>query len=308
MFFDVQNFDSLDISDYSKNATSIPKTHIWIYEFECADNSLCEEEKANKLDRLSQQLMDKYKDLFQIVNSESSQYYCRQLYPLVVEFETKLRYALYISRALFEAENVNKDSFLYEIEKKNKKSVEEMDFGIVYEVFFTDRTLKSRLHQEYDSHLTKTDLLKIIENMEEKTIWSDCVGDRYNFISTHFLAIKTFRNHVMHNHLIGNKLFQEAKETFAKANAELEKAISDKLIVNESKFLNTFDILRMLSERIASQQIELFTEQAPRSLELIGQALESLTIKSADIFAASESGTNPEDEISQFQEGQIDDT
>ena len=149
MFFDEQLFDGIDLSEYNKVDIKIPKTNVHIYEFGCVETDICcdDESKAIKLDELTQRLGKAFPESFQIVNSESSQYFCSQIYPLVVKFETKLRYALYISRALFENGNVDKTSFMYEVEKK-KKPIEEMDFGVIYESIFTDKDLKGALHRE----------------------------------------------------------------------------------------------------------------------------------------------------------------
>lgn len=65
---------------------------------------------SKRIDQLSERIRYKYVDLYKIVSSESSQYFCQRIYPLIVKIETKLWYALYVSRALFENGNVDKDS------------------------------------------------------------------------------------------------------------------------------------------------------------------------------------------------------
>jgi len=251
MFFAEQLFDGIDLSEYNKADTRIPKTNVHIYEFECVETDICcdDESKAIKLDELTQRLENAFPESFQIVNSESSQHFCSQIYPLVVKFETKLRYALYISRALFENGNVDKTSFMYEVEKK-KKPIEEMDFGVIYESIFTDKDLKGALHREYSSSLTKADLLKIVSRLEEKTMWHDWVGTNYSYIEKHFLEIKDFRNDVMHNHLIGYTEYAEAKNVLQKAINELDRAISDKLLTNQSEYLNEVNVINVISSII----------------------------------------------------------
>lgn len=247
MFFSEQLFEKLDISAFTKVDTCIPNTDIHIYEFNCNDEqSITDEECAKNLDNLSQRLIACYPDGFQIISSESSQHFCRQLYTLVVAFETKLRYALYISRALFENGSVDKQSFQYQVEKQ-KKSIEEIDFGQIYDAVFTDNEFKSKLLKEYSSNLTKADLVKLIQSINENTMWHNIVGTKYDFIEKHFLEIKDYRNHVMHNHLISFSDYQTASGILQKANDELDRAIRDKLIVNQSSYLNTVDIVEVLS-------------------------------------------------------------
>lgn len=246
MFFDKQLFENFEHSQFSKKDISIPNTNVHIYEFEYIGEELSEELIAAKLDELSNRISNEYEDTFQVVNSESSQCFCAKLYPLVVDFETKLRYSLYVSRSLYENGNVTKESFLYDVGKE-KKSIEEIDFGEIYEHIFTDRNLKGELMKKYSSNLTKADLVSIINDLEENTLWHNVVGDSYNYIENNFLRIKNYRNTVMHNHLISYEKYKEAKTLLESAVAELDRAIADKLITNKSTYLNKVNIVESLS-------------------------------------------------------------
>ena len=68
-----------------KTDISIPNTNVHIYEFECVETEegLEDEEQAKKLDQLSERISDKYADLYKIVSSESSQFFCERIYPLI---------------------------------------------------------------------------------------------------------------------------------------------------------------------------------------------------------------------------------
>lgn len=248
MFFNEQKFEGFDLNGYEKNDISIPKTDIHIYEFSCKQTN--DEDTAKNLDELTQRLEKDFKDQFITVCSESSQFFCGKLYPLIVNFETKLRYALYISRSLFENGNVNKDSFLIDdANKKNqKKRVEDAEFGDFYKFVFSPEnfytTLKTLINSE---QMTKSEYIEKIKSLDDSTMWQNWVGDDYNFIQENFIAIKDFRNDVMHNHLIDFRCYKEAKEMLKKANDTLDRAINDKLIVNDSKYLNDVNIFESLS-------------------------------------------------------------
>ncbi len=58
MFFAEQKFENVDISTYSMKDVLIPKTDVHIYEFSCVEGNspLTDEEKAKKLDELTQLL------------------------------------------------------------------------------------------------------------------------------------------------------------------------------------------------------------------------------------------------------------
>lgn len=249
MFFEEQLFEDFDLGEYNMYDISIPNTNVHIYEFECieAEDGLSEEERARKLDHLSTRLTEKYSDMFRVISSESSQYFCENIYPLVVTFETKLRYALYISRALFENGNVNKDSFGIKIGEKNKKEIEETDFGEIYEALFTDPGLQEKVKKiNGQQKLTKADLIKKIDELEETSVWEQIVGSDYSYIGEHFLEIKDYRNDVMHNHLMTYTTYVQERLILQKAVAEIERVISDKLLVNDSDYSNNINIFEVL--------------------------------------------------------------
>lgn len=288
MFFKEQLFDGFDLSDYKKRNINIPNTDVHIYEFECIDSekNLDDEEKAKKLDQLSKRISDKYADLYKIVSSESSQYFCEKIYPLIVKIETKLRYALYVSRALFEDGNVDKNSF--KIGQKIKKEMEETDFGEIYEAVFTDSNLQGKVKEINGQKLTKADLIKKVESVEENTLWDQIVGANYNYIVEHFLEIKNYRNDVMHNHLLTYKQYIREQKVLNSAIEEFDKVINDKLLTNHSSYSNKTNIMDVLGGMLvlvgtAAVAINkfMYSEKGKsliKGLEVIGTAIEKNTL------------------------------
>ena len=252
MFFAQQSFENFDLSDYRKSDTTIPKTSIHIYSFECieSDNCLDGKSQAQKLDELTKRLNDTYPNMFQLIGSESSQFFCKEIYPYVVDFETKLRYVLYIAGALFENKSgnhsINKQSFLYKVDKKDQ-SIEELDFGKIYECIFTDQDVQAKIKDLNNRKMTKNDWKKKIEDLEENTIWHNMVGTKYDYIEKHFLEIIEYRNDVMHNHLISLARYEKAVDALTKANQELDQVITDILLVNKSQYLNNVNIIDAIS-------------------------------------------------------------
>lgn len=255
MFFEKQFFENFNLSAYKKTDIGIPNTDIYIYEFECQESSTCNDDitKAKRLDELTKMLTDKYEDSFIVVNSESAQYFCGQIYPLIVIFETKLRYALYISRSLYNQGEVSKESYLLSVERK-KKAIEEVDFGQIYEAVFTDSNLQEKVKGINGRKLTKSDLIKEVQALDENTLWRQMVGGGYNYIETHFFEIIKHRNDVMHNHLIGYKEYEQAKSIIQSAIDELEQVINDKLLDNNSKYLNDVNIVVALSNILKTME------------------------------------------------------
>lgn len=288
MFFKEQLFDGFDLSDYKKRNINIPNTDVHIYEFECIDSekNLDDEEKAKKLDQLSKRISDKYADLYKIVSSESSQYFCEKIYPLIVKIETKLRYALYVSRALFEDGNVDKNSF--KIGQKIKKEMEETDFGEIYEAVFTDSDLQGKVKEINGQKLTKADLIKKVESVEENTLWDQIVGANYNYIVEHFFEIKNYRNDVMHNHLLTYKQYIREQKVLNSAIEEFDKVINDKLLTNHSSYSNKTNIMDVLGGMLVlvgtaavAKNKFMYSEKGKsliKGLEVIGTAIEKNTL------------------------------
>lgn len=259
MFFSKQEFADLNLEGYDKKDINIPQTDIYIYQFQCNNEKEDDDEdKAKKLDELTSIFKEKFPEQFILISSGSSQYFCSVLYPLVMNFETQLRYALYVSRALYNSKEIDVSSFLLEIDKNNKRRIEELDFGKIYEAVFTDKDLQDKIKKLSGEKWSKIDLIKNIQSWKENTMWQGMVGKEYNYIEENFLKIKEFRNHVMHSHLISYDVYYEAKNILTHANEELEKVIENKLIVNESKYLNTVNIMQAIKEGLSA--IEKFNE------------------------------------------------
>lgn len=271
LFFNAENFEDLDLGDYVKEDTQIPKTdvHIYTFSYVSTDESADDELRAKKLDELTQLITQKYGGKFQVVGSESSQYFCEKIYPLLAAFETHLRYALYISRAVYDSDNLTTESFLFDVEdqkqrgKMKKCRIEDMVFSEIYTSIFTDTSLKSKVQNQYNAHLTKAELIKRIEAIPEETIWHKWVGSKYPYVENHFLEIKNYRNDVMHSHLISYACYSEAKKILERAIDEIERVIHDKLITNASEYANKINLF---------ESIGSIVKATAKTAELIGTA------------------------------------
>lgn len=247
LFFKKQDFKNCNLEKYIVYDVPIPRTQLYIYEFQCKESEKVSDdlERAKLLDALTRIFNEKYPNEFQVINSESSQFFCAQLYPLVVDFETSLRQAIYISRALYENGNVQKDSFQIQVGKE-KNAIEFMDFGEIYEAIFTDASLQQRIRKLNERKLTKADFISKLQSEEEISMWQKWVGQDYNYIGQNFLLIEDYRNDVMHSHLISYDMYVDAKRLFENAKEELHKAVQDKLLPNKSSYLNTINIIEAI--------------------------------------------------------------
>lgn len=320
LFFNAETFEDIDLRDYAREDTKIPETDVHIYTFAYAsiDESINDEFRAKKLDELTQLIAQKYEGKFQVVSSGSSQYFCDKLYPLLAEFETHLRYALYISRAVYNSDNLETESFFFDVEDQKQRGkmkrckIENMVFSEIYTSIFTDTSLKSKIQSQYNAHLTKAELIKRIEAIPEETIWHKWVGNKYTYVENHFLEIKNYRNDVMHSHLISYACYIEAKKNLQRAIDEIECVIHDKLITNNSEYAkktNLFDLISGMvkaaeivgsaTEEINSPQIQ---ENMKRTILLFSKLAHDSTALSSGELAKQNNIENYKDEQDKPQE------
>lgn len=167
-----------------------------------------------------------------VLTCESAQYFNNTLYPLVNQFECKLRKLLYLADAISGSEKNN----IGELEKK--------DFGEIFDMLFVDERfidkLKSRVNAtrgsgyEGKSRYAKSEILEFLNETVENTLW-DIIFE-INDVPTlkkRFRDIQAYRNDVMHAHNIDKKQYGKIKYLLKKVNSEMDAAIGRRM--NDSK-------------------------------------------------------------------------
>ena len=101
----------------------VKKSNFWIVVFRVNGEN---KENALILSKINKDVIKNY-NVITLVN-ESAFYYNKKLYPLINEFERKLRKILYLASKL---SNESSDS-------ETIHDIEEMDFGKLFELLFTD--------------------------------------------------------------------------------------------------------------------------------------------------------------------------
>lgn len=163
-----------------------------------------------------------------VLTCESAQYFNNTLYPLVNEFERKLRKLVYLADAI----SGNEKNNIGELEKK--------DFGEIFDMLFIDEDfinkLKSRVNAtkgsgyEGKSRYAKSEILEFLNGTVESTLW-DIIFD-INDVPTlkkSFRDIQAYRNDVMHAHNIDKEQYRKIKNLFKKVNIEMSTAISRRM-------------------------------------------------------------------------------
>lgn len=163
-----------------------------------------------------------------VLSCESSQYFNNKLYPMINEFERKLRKLIYLADAIS-----NKDS-------KNIGELEKQDFGEIFDLLFIDenfiKTLKIRVNAPKNSvyegkeRYSKSEITKFINDTVENTLWDKIFGaDDVPTLKKSYRDIQTYRNDVMHAHNIGKKTYGKIRYLFNKVNSEIDVAIGRRM-------------------------------------------------------------------------------
>lgn len=188
-------------------------TNCWTVEFYFDKD---DEEAARHLSLLHDEFME-YNPV--VLLNEPAEYFARRLFPLVNEFEMKLRKFLFLSFALTE------DATIW----KTVKTLDEDDFYTIYIRLFTSKQFNKELYNLFPTNhppYTKSNILQLIENIpEDEVAWDKVVGDKLQIIKHSFLDIKQYRNDVMHAHYISYSTYRKAKSLFKEVITQLTSEI-----------------------------------------------------------------------------------
>ena len=247
----------------TKEIVAIENSECWTLSISVAGEG---KNAAKMLDPLNRQVCDKYKPT--ILTNECSAYFNKALYPIVNEFERKLRKLLYLASAL----NGDEDS------QKVIVRLEERELGKIFEILFSDEAFvkkaKETVNKTLSWQFTRLELLDAINKLDEKKLWTILLGDDCaKTLCGSFSELRNYRNDVMHAHNIDYKRFNKAEKLFKKVNAELDLAIG-KLIgaKEENAEVTPVDFNSTLSSALETRQSQVYTN----SLLDVSEALKSI--------------------------------
>lgn len=199
------------------------------------DNSTCwivtyslpkeNEDCAKVLSQINNYVVDYFKPT--VLTNESSAYYNRKLFPHINEFERKLRKLLYLKSAIYHGEK----------KIDNIRDLEAKDLGFIFELLFTDTEFVKAVRTKVNEktwQFTKKEIIAAIQKIAEDTVWNNLLGaESVTSLSENFLAVKDYRNDVMHAHNIDTETFREARKLFTSINEQLDAEIG--LIIKKAE-------------------------------------------------------------------------
>ena len=178
------------------------------------------EDAAKLLSSIDESIQNKYN--VTVLNNGCSAYFNKRLYPLVNDFECKLRKLLYLSSASNPAEKST----------SNITNLELQDFGQIFSMLFIDTAFMGKVKEDIKSrnkdYFSKAEIVSAIESMDENTLWDSLIGEhKVPTLRTKFNDIRHYRNDVMHSHYISYKKYKDALHLYKLINEELTVAIKD---------------------------------------------------------------------------------
>lgn len=194
----------------------------------------------------------------------SAEYYCSKLMIPLAIFERNLRQFLYlILIPLYDIEWPDRfisKEVIDDIKKKNNNNINKLvEKGLEYLTFqnyikclFTPRNLKSieemikEVNDENEKEgVTKEDIVKIINNNTEKTMWEVIFNDiKIEFSGEDINNIRKIRNEVVHNKEMTSQKYEKYKKIINESNKKIKRVITK---IEEEKYREKiFDIRPIL--------------------------------------------------------------
>ncbi|SEW26213.1 hypothetical protein [[Clostridium] fimetarium] len=265
---------------------NIKDSSFWIAEFIMVGEN---EQSTLDLSKINDDITERFNCI--TLTNECAFYFNKILYPLINEFERKLRKILYIASKL--SGSATDTAVICDLEK--------MEFGTLFELIFTDddfiKMAKTKINAK-SWKFTKSELIDDLFSFEEKALWDKLLGIGIApILRKNFVTMKNYRNNIMHAHNITADVYKQIKKIYLAANQELNGAISD--ILN-NKMVTLFnhsnnDFSETLKEAIDAEKSKKISDnildnfQMIENVEAVKRSMEFSSI-SQQINAISEAG------------------
>ena len=214
---------------------------------------------------------------YHILIDESSQYFSTTLYPLVMEFETKLR--KFIHNTLFDISDESTQKIMTQLKTHLKKAGK--DQSQIHKVDFLEKSTLEDIRnflfsniglytaiKEYASKpenhcLTRQSLFDYISKNAPKTLWEDFFEADFSdsVLPQNFSKIIECRNDVMHFHYISFERFTECQKLLQETNSDLDKQIKKGIVIeNTSENIDKLSRSTAYWDSLISNSDTLFKE------------------------------------------------
>ena len=213
------------------------------------------EESARILSKIDQAITSKFK--VEMIKNEGLEYIHGILFKLINQFELNIRKLLYL---LNEKNDNNKL-------ERFKNQIEDKTFDEIFKFLFIDESFNKNITEKINrGNLNKSELLKIISDIEEKPFWSK-VFPKYNncFLQNHYNELRNYRNDIMHAHNISWETSKKIIDIYSRANGELTFICLS--LVEGNIFFDINEICKGIDAFIESESFQKITESIKAFVE-----------------------------------------
>ena len=290
LFTDKENEHIVEGNEFeyvTKEIVDIKDSPCWLLRLSAEGEN---EETARVLSARNQEIVKRFAPV--VITNESSAYYNRRLFPIVNEFERKLRKLLYLAGGLQNDKDKGVSEVIRELESK--------DLGTIFELLFTDKGFINKVKENVNNkswQFTKSEILSCVNNVQENTLWKKLFGEKDGDLSSCFFAIRKYRNDVMHAHDIDARTYLDAKRQFENINGQLESEIE--LLMNppavnteeRESLVSAKEAVQIMMDAITDFQREKLAEKIlafQRAIEQLRDVVKSPLINISELFQQQE--------------------
>lgn len=187
---------------------------------------------------------------YRVLIDEPSQYFTNALYPLIMEFETKLR--KFIHNTLFDISEESNKRVIAQLatslgikiqDNQNNQRVDFLETSTLEKIrmfLFQNNELygdvKKYMGKEENMCATKKELIEYISNNDSDTIWNKFFENNFSdsTLPNTFEKIIGYRNDVMHFHYISFQRCEEGMELIRSAIQDLDKQIKKGIVIEST--------------------------------------------------------------------------
>lgn len=234
------------------------------------DNSIEGAKALSEIHEKIKTLFEGNKVYYRILTNGAAQFYAKELYPIICDFETQLR--KFVHSTLFDVDEVAQKRIAEGLKAnvsslKGCNNIKKVDFldratlGDIQYFLFKKIDVCAQVNTYITAKkgkYTKEELIKFVEDIPETSIWEEFFLEEFSDseLPNMLKEIAKYRNDVMHFHDIDYSTYVKAKEDLKMANKDLKKQISKGIVfensdINITKLFNNIAYCSSISSALA---------------------------------------------------------
>lgn len=216
-----------------KEIIPIENAEVFVAKYSVKQDS---EPAAKSLSVIHKEIVSRFQPV--VLTNDSAAYYNRRLFPLINEFERKLRKLLYLKSAFHRGEKA----------AENIINLEAKSLGEIFDLLFTDDSfilsVKNNVNKKTWKY-SKAEIIGTLQRLPEEVIWDQLIGtEAVPALRNDYPSVRNYRNDVMHAHDIDHELYKTAKHLFDHINSQIDQEIASiiKTTEEDGAFVSDYNL------------------------------------------------------------------